>query len=61
MQQWINREIVPRAKLTGEANTSGRADAGQGVSFKVARRGKFGKSSFDPDAAGGAAGATATH
>ena len=61
MQQWINDEIVPRAELTGEANTSGGADASQRVSFKVVRRGKFREGSFDQDAAGGAAAATTTH
>src|SRR5215831_2968280 len=41
------------AELTSEANTGRRGDASQGLSFKVVRRGKFPKSSFDPNTAGG--------
>src|SRR5262249_32938886 len=61
MQQRINGEIAAWAELTGEANTRWRGDSSQGASFKIVRRGKFRKSSLDPDATRRAAPSTTAH
>src|SRR6476660_3681342 len=61
MQQGINYNVVPWAELTGEANIRRSTNASQGMSFKIVRRGKFRKSSLDPDATGGAAAPTPAH